>query len=95
MTGLAWVGAGGIVIAAAIAFAFLFFGGAAPPALLAGINEGVTLKTAAIIGVIASIVLLVVLAVVAGDGLVGEVQYLIAGFFLFFVFFTLFVAWVF
>lgn len=95
MNGFAWVGAGGIVIAAAVALAFLVFSGGAPSAMLAGLNAGVSLKTAAIAGVVASVVLLVVLAVVAGDGLIGEVQYLIAGFFLFFVFFTLFVAWVF
>ncbi len=95
MNGLAWVGAGGIVVAAAMALAFLAFGGGAPASMFAGLNEGISLKTAAIAGVVASVVLLVVLAVVAGDGLVGEVQYLIAGFFLFFIFFTLFVAWVF
>ncbi len=94
---VAWIGAGGIVAAAAVAIVFLAVMGASGPAaaFFTELNQGVSLRTAAIAGVAASIALLIVMAVVAGDGLIGEFQYMIAGFFLFFVFFTLFVAWVF
>ena len=97
LKGIAWVGAGGMALAALAALVFLLVAGMGGPAaaFLSGLNEGVSLRAAAIAGVCASIALLVVLAVVAGDGLIGEVQYLIGGFFLFFLFFTLFVAWVF
>jgi len=36
-----------------------------------------------------------VFAVIAGDGLIGEFQYMVAAFFLFFVFFTVMIAWAF
>jgi hypothetical protein len=36
-----------------------------------------------------------VFAVAAGDGLIGEIQFIIPGFFLFFVFFWLMLAWIF
>lgn len=94
---LAWLGLGGLVIAAAVAIVFLLMAAASAPAaaFLGGLSDGVSLRVAAIAGVAASVALLIVLAVAAGDGLVGEFQYMLAGFFLFFVFFTLFVAWVF
>lgn len=58
-------------------------------------DSGVGLKTAAIISAVVSIVVLVVFAVAAGEGLIGELQFMIPGFFLFFVFFWLMIAWVF
>ena len=58
-------------------------------------EPGLGLKTASIISVVIAFAALIVMAVVAGDGLIGELQYMIAGFFAFFVFFTLFIAWVF
>jgi hypothetical protein len=94
---LAWLGLGGLVIAAAVAIVFVLMVAVSAPAaaLFGSLDDGVSLRTAAIAGVAASVALLIVLAVAAGDGLVGEFQYMLAGFFLFFVFFTLFVAWVF
>lgn len=56
---------------------------------------GLGLKTASIISVVVTFIALIVMAIAAGDGLIGELQYMIAGFFAFFVFFTLFIAWVF
>jgi hypothetical protein len=56
---------------------------------------GLGLRTAAIISAVVSFVALIVLTVAAGDGLLGEVQFLIPGFFLFFLFFWLMTAWVF
>ena len=97
LRGIAWAGAGGMALAALAALVFLVVAGMSGPAaaFLTELNQGVSLRSAAIAGVAASITLLIVLAVVAGDGLIGEFQYMVAGFFLFFVFFTLFVAWVF
>lgn len=56
---------------------------------------GLGLKTAAIIAAVVSFVALIVLTVTAGDGLLGEVQFVIPGFFVFFLFFWLMTAWVF
>lgn len=58
-------------------------------------SPGLGLKTAAIIGAAVSLLVLVVLTVMAGDGLLGEIQFVIPGFFLFFLFFWLMTAWVF
>jgi len=73
--------------------------GAAAPAVQGWMDQvfapGIGLKTAAIIAVVVSVVLLLVMTAAAGDGLLGEVQFVIPGFFLFFVFFWLMTAWVF
>ena len=58
-------------------------------------NSGLGLKTAAVIAAVVSVAVLAVFGIVAGDGLIGEIQFMIAGFFLFFVFFWLMIAWVF
>lgn len=58
-------------------------------------DTGLGLRTAAIISAVISVTVLVVFALAAGDGLVGEIQFMIPGFFLFFVFFWLMLAWVF
>ena len=58
-------------------------------------NDGIGLRTAALIAVVVSVAILVVFALVAGEGLIGEIQFMIPAFFLFFVFFWLMLAWVF
>ena len=58
-------------------------------------DDGIGLKGAAIISAAVSVLVLVVFAVAAGEGLIGEIQFMISGFFLFFVFFWLLIAWVF
>ena len=58
-------------------------------------NDGIGLAAAALAAIAVSIVMVVIFAVVAGDGLIGELQFMIPGFFLFFVFFWLMLAWVF
>lgn len=58
-------------------------------------GAGLGLKTAAIIAAAVSFVALIALTVTAGDGLLGEVQFVIPGFFVFFLFFWLMTAWVF
>lgn len=58
-------------------------------------EPGLGLRTAAIIAAVVSFTALIVLTAAAGDGLLGEIQFVIPGFFLFFLFFWLMTAWVF
>jgi len=58
-------------------------------------GEGIGLKDAAIIAFFLSVVLLVLFALVAGDGLLGEVQFLLASYVGMFVINWLLIAWIF
>jgi hypothetical protein len=58
-------------------------------------DSGIGLPNAAVIAAIVTVLVLVVFAIVAGEGLLGEIQFMISGFFVFFVFFWLLIAWVF
>ena len=58
-------------------------------------SPGVGFKQASIISFIVSLVVLCVLAVASGDGLLGELQFIIPGFFAFFLLNTVLIAWVF
>ena len=58
-------------------------------------GEGLGLKDAAIIAFFLSVGLLVVFALVAGDGLLGEVQFLLASYVGMFVINWLLIAWIF
>ena len=59
------------------------------------LNAGVGLKTAALWSFGVSVLLLIVFAVAAGDGLIGELQFILSGFFLFFIIITFLIAWIF
>jgi hypothetical protein len=63
--------------------------------LLATLEPGVGLKSAAIWSFGVTFVMFLLFAIVAGDGLLGEIQFMLGGFFLFFVIITLLIAWVF
>ena len=65
------------------------------PALAEAMAPGLGLKDAAIIAFFVTAILLIIFAVAAGDGLLGELQYMLAGFFLFYLIFWLMIAWVF
>ncbi|MCX7544885.1 hypothetical protein [Marinicella gelatinilytica] len=65
------------------------------PALGTVFAPGLGLKDAAIIAFFVTAILLIIFAVAAGDGLLGELQYMLAGFFLFYLIFWLMIAWVF
>lgn len=56
---------------------------------------GVGLKSAAIISFVVTLLVLVVFAVAAGDGLIGEIQFMLLGFFAFFAVLWLLIAWIF
>jgi hypothetical protein len=67
---------------------------AAAPAL-AALNEGMGLRQAAIWGFGVTVGLFVLFALVAGDGILGEIQFMLGAFFGFFLILTLLIAWVF
>ena len=60
-----------------------------------GTSEGLDLKDSAVVSFFVSLVLVTILAIVSGDGLLGEVQFVVVGFLLFFIVFWLMIAWVF
>lgn len=59
------------------------------------LEPGVGVKQAAIISFFITVVTLAFFAITAGDGLLGEIQFMLAGFFGFFLTIWLLVAWVF
>lgn len=61
----------------------------------AAFAPGIGLKTAAIWSFGVTVVLFILFALVAGDGLFGELQFMLAAFFSFFALITLLIAWVF
>ena len=59
------------------------------------LTPGVDLKGAAFASFIVTVALFIVFAAVSGDGLLGELQFMLAGFFSFFLIFTFLIAWIF
>lgn len=59
------------------------------------LSPGVDLKDAALASFVVTVVLLVLFALVSGDGLLGELQFMLAGFFSFFAILTVLIAWIF
>lgn len=58
-------------------------------------SPGLDLRAAAIIAAVVSFLMLIAFAIVSGDGIIGEIAFVIPGFFLFFLFFWVMTAWVF
>jgi hypothetical protein len=58
-------------------------------------TPGVGLKQAAVIAFFVTLTVFVVFAIAAGDGLIGELQYMLGGFLSFFLVVWLMVAWIF
>jgi len=77
-----------------VAVLVLYLLPAAAP-LLAELNSGLGLKDAALWGFGVTVALFVLFAVVAGDSLIGEIQFMLSSFFGFFLILTLLIAWVF
>lgn len=71
--------------------------------LLPGLSEvvathfepGLGLRTAAVISFFVSAVLMIIFAIASGDGLLGEIQFVIPGFLVFFLILWLMIAWIF
>ncbi|WP_432697544.1 hypothetical protein ACQUQP_04120 [Marinobacterium sp. YM272] len=58
-------------------------------------EPGLGLKTSAVISFFVTVVTLLVFAFASGDGLLGELQFMLVGFFAFFLIFWLMIAWIF
>ncbi|WP_373088259.1 hypothetical protein [Zhongshania sp.] len=58
-------------------------------------SAGIGLKDAAVVAFFTTVVTLVIFAVAAGDGLLGELQFMLSGFFGFFLVLWLLIAWIF
>lgn len=58
-------------------------------------TPGLDLRNAAVIAFFVTVVTLVVFAFAAGDGLLGELQFILGGFVSFYLIFWLFIAWIF
>jgi hypothetical protein len=81
-----------VVIVALAGAALFFFGG---PLIAAHLGPGVGLRTAALIAFFVTLGVLAVMAIVAGEGLIGEIQFMIIGFAGFFLVLWLLIAWIF
>lgn len=79
-----------LLLSAAAAF---LLPAAAP--LIASLNAGMGLKAAVPWGFGVTVGLFVLFALVAGDSLIGEIQFMLGSFFAFFLVLTLLLAWVF
>lgn len=82
-----------IVVAVAAAGALLFFLGG--PMIAEQLAPGLGLRTSALIAFVVTLVVVVIMAIAAGEGLLGEIQYMLAGFAGFFVILWLLIAWIF
>lgn len=58
-------------------------------------EPGLGLRDAAVIAFFTTAILFIIFAIAAGDGLLGELQFMLGGFFLFFFIIWLLIAWVF
>ena len=63
--------------------------------LSTGTSTGLGLKESAVVSFFVSLVLVTVIAIISGDGLLGEVQFVLAAFLLFFFVFWFLIAWIF
>ncbi|MGJ8670870.1 MAG: hypothetical protein ACSHXK_15395 [Oceanococcus sp.] len=89
-----------VAIALIVLVGMLIIGAVFAVPMLAEFNQtylasGVGLKDAAVMAFIATVLVLIVFAVAAGDGLIGELQFMLVGFFAFFAVLWLLIAWVF
>jgi hypothetical protein len=58
-------------------------------------TPGLGFRDSAVISFFVTIMIMIVFAISSGDGILGEIQFILGGFFLFFVIIWLLVAWVF
>jgi hypothetical protein len=77
-----------------VALLVLYLVPAAAP-LLANLDSGMGLKESTLWGFGVTVALFVLFALVAGDSLIGEIQFILGSFFGFFLILTLLIAWVF
>lgn len=80
-----------VSIAIVLGLAWFIFG----PAIAAAVEPGIGLRSAAMIAFGLALAVILVMAVAAGDGIVGELPTMVLGFLAFFVIAWLMIAWVF
>lgn len=80
-----------VVLAVAAVFTLPLLGDIAATQL----EPGLGLKNAAVIAFFTTVVLIIVFALAAGDSLIGEIQFMLPGFFAFFIVIWLLLAWIF
>ena len=59
------------------------------------LSPGLGMRDAAVVSFFLTVLTMVVFAFAAGDGLLGEIQFMLAGFFSFFLVMWLLIAWIF
>ena len=84
-----------LLVVGALVVAGAFFGLPLLEEGAAALDEGVGLETAALWSFGITVTLMIVFAIAAGDGFLGELQFMLAAFFAFFVVITVLIAWVF
>ena len=81
-----------VTIVALAGAALVLFGG---PFIAEQLEPGVGLRTAALASFVVTLIVVVIMAIAAGEGLLGEIQYMLAGFAGFFVVLWFLIAWIF
>lgn len=89
-----------VAIALIVLVTLLFIGGLFALPMLAEFNQlylapGVGIRDAATIAFIATVLVLIIFAIASGDGIIGEIQFILIGFFAFFIVLWLLISWVF
>lgn len=84
-----------LAVAAGLLAVLFLAGGPLVQEMATAFAPGVGLREAAVWGFGVTVALFVLFALVAGDGLFGEIQFMLASFFGFFLVLTLLIAWVF
>lgn len=79
-----------VVVALAVVVVFVI-----APTMSAELAPGLGLKPAAIIAFVITVVTIVIMSIAAGDGLIGEIQFTLPAFFVFFLVVWILIAWVF
>ena len=59
------------------------------------LSPGLGVKDSAVLSFFVTVILMVIFAISSGDGLLGEIQFILGSFFLFFVIIWLLIAWIF
>ena len=72
-----------------------YFGAPLVAEASAALAPGIGLKTATLWGFGTTVILFLVFAMVAGDGILGELPFMLGAFFTFFAILTLLIAWIF
>lgn len=83
------------VLIGLLAVAFILFLPLASAFVDQYFSAGLGLKDAGVIAFFVTVITLVIFAVAAGDGLLGELQFMLSGFFAFFLVLWLLIAWIF